>query len=418
VKIPAIIGILLVGLLAGACDNESSVPDLREQSFMKIYGSETRNEAVDLACYELENEMIILARAFESATTGSRDIMIVKTDMNGNNSSYFFTNSTGRDENPAEMVLNGTDIYIGGTITEGGEQDMMLARFSLVSNTFLWVKDYGEDGKDEAAYSIELQGGEIVLAGVAEDSIDIDNDQDPDVFGQVKNIRIIDTEGTEILESPRKNPGHISDIQRFNANVYHSLSQEIDPVTGEVNVQLDVGLFDGNFGTGYSPQIEGNDFPVNLIRLNSRILALGYMGDRPVNPQESTGTFLLMASYDRNNGNIIPGTASFVNAGFGEIKIIPTKMSQVETNQFLILGTEKAGNVNVIRMIRFEDAGDGTFNILWNLAYGSARDGDRAASVIARSQNEIYFDATIYFQSLSYTKIAMFKTDGDGQLDF
>jgi hypothetical protein len=389
--------------------------DLKEQSFMKIYGSETRNEAVDLIFNDAENEMIILARAFENATSGSRDIMIIKTDLNGNNSSYFFTNTTGIDEDPADMVINGSEIYIGGTITANGEQDMMLARFSLSSNTFLWINAYGEPGKDEAAYSIELQTDEIILAGVAEDSIDIDGDQDPDVIGWVKNIRIIDMEGTQIFESPRKNPGYIRDIHRFNANVYHSLSQEINPVTGEVNVQIDVGLFDGNFGSGFSPQIEGNDFPVNLIRLNSKILALGYLGNTPANPDISLGLFMLVASYDRNNGNIISGTETVVDEGFKDLDIIPTRMVQAENNQYLILGT---GNENDIRMIRVEDAGNGIFNILWNKVYGSARGGDRAGSVVAKTQNELYFDATIYFQSPGYTKIALFKTGGNGQLDF
>jgi hypothetical protein len=397
-----------------SCDNKSTVPDLRERSFIKIYGGETKNEAVDLIYNAPEDEMLILAKAYEIGGEGSRDIMIIKTDLNGNNSSYFFTYSTGTDEDPVQMVLDGSDLYIAGTLTHNGEKDMMLARFSLNTNTFLWVNSFGEPNKVEEALSVEVQSNEIVLAGNAQDSIDIDDDQNVDVFGVVKNVRIIDADGNQILESPRKNPGYIKDLLRFNANVYHSLSQEIDPVTGDVNVQIDVGLFDGNFGTGYAPQIEGNDFPVNLIRLNTKVMALGFIGDQPQNPGQSLGAFLMEASYDQNNGNLINNTKRIVEEPFNSLDIIPSKMIQVASNQFLILGT---GNNNSIRLIKFEYTGTGNYNLLWDYPYGTGRQEDEAATVISNGSNDIYFNATIYFQG-SLTKVALFKTDGNGQLDF
>jgi len=397
-----------------SCDNKSTVEPRQEKSFVKIYGSETRNEAVDLIYNESEEEMIILARAFEVGFSGSRDIMIIKTDANGNNSNYFFTNTTNVDENPVQMALVGSDLYIAGTLENNEEIDMMLARFSLNTNTFLWINAYGEPGKDESAFSIDVTSGQIILAGSAEDSIDIDDDQNLDIFGTVKNVRIIDPEGNEILESPRKNSGFVKDIKRFNANVYHSLSQEIDPVTGEVNVQIDVGLFDGNFGTGYAPQLSGNDFPVNLIRLDSKIIALGYRSDRVDDPQQSNGTFLLVAAYDPINGNLISSSSRTILEGFETLDIIPSKMVQVETDQFLILGN---ANDNSIRLIKFIDTGN-DYQFLWNNVFGSFRPSDETATVLAIQNNEYYFNATIFFQSEDFTKIALFKTDENGRLDF
>lgn len=409
-------GVIWMGIIMGvwSCDNKTTVPDLREKSFIKIYGSDTKNEAVDLVFNEPENELIILAKAYESGGEGSRDIMIIKTDLNGNNSSYFFTFTTGRDEDPVQMVRDGTEIYIAGTLTENGEKDMMLARFSLNTNTFLWVNSYGEPGKIEEALSLDVQAGEIVLAGQAQDSIDIDDDQNVDVFGIVKNVRIIDSDGNQILESPRKNPGKIKDLKRLNANVYHSLSQEIDPVTGDVNVQIDVGLFDGNFGTGYAPQIEGNDFPVDLIRLNTKVLALGFMGNQAQNPTQSLGVFLMVSSYDRNNGNLVSNTSELITEPFTGLNVIPVKMVQVESNQYLILGT---GNDNTLRLVKFEETVEGDYNLLWDYPYGTNRPEDRAASVFSDESNDIYFDATIYFQG-PLTKVALFKTDQNGRLDF
>ena len=405
------LGIIITGL---SCDNKSTIPDLREKSFIKIYGGETKNEAVDLVYNEPENELIILAKAYEIGGEGSRDIMIIKMDLNGNNSSYFFTYTTGRDEDPVQMVRDGTELYIAGTLTENGEKDMMLARFSLNTNTFLWVKGFGEPNKEEAALSVEVQGNEIILAGNAQDSIDIDDDQNVDVFGIVKNIRIIDSDGNQIIESPRKNPGTIKDILRFNANVYHALSQEIDPVTGDINVQIDVGLFDGNFGTGFAPQIEGNDFAVDLIRLNTRVLALGFIGDQAQNPGLSLGTFLLESYYDQNNGNLIKTTSKVIHEPFNSLDIIPSKMLEVEPDQFIILGT---GNNHTIRLIKFEEAADGNFNLLWDYPYGTNRPEDKAAAVLSDESNDIYFNATIFFQG-TLTKIALFKTDQNGRLDF
>jgi hypothetical protein len=395
-----------------SCDTKSTVEPRQEKTFIKIYGSETGNEAVDLIYDAPEQEMIILAKAYETGFEGSRDIMILKTDASGNNSNYFFTNTTGTDEDPMEMALLGSDVYIAGTIETNGERDMMLARFSLATNTFLWVNAYGEPGKDESAFSLDIQSGQIVLAGSAEDSIDIDDDQNLDVIGTVKNVRIIDPEGIEILESPRKNPGYVKDIQRFNSNVYHSLSQEIDPVTGEVNVQIDVGLFDGNFGTGYAPQIEGNDYPVNLIRLNTKILALGYKeiaGD----PQRSSGMFLLVSSYDQTNGNLFASSSQTVEEGFEELEIVPAKMVQVHPDQFLILGTD---NNDMIRLIKFIDQGN-EFQIAWNNVYGTFPREDNAASVLTNQNNEYYFNATVYFQSDEFKKIALFKTNVNGHLN-
>jgi hypothetical protein len=312
------------------------------------------------------------------------------------------------------MVRDGTELYIAGTLTENGEKDMMLARFSLNTNTFLWVNSYGEPGKIEEALSVDVQAGEIVLSGYAQDSIDIDDDQNVDVFGIVKNVRIIDPDGNQILESPRKNPGKIKDLMRLNANVYHSLSQEINPVTGDVNVQIDVGLFDGNFGTGFAPQIEGNDFPADMIRLNTKLLALGFMGDQPQNPTRSLGIFLMVASYDRNNGNLISNTSKVIEEPFDGLQIIPAKMVQVESNQYLILGT---GNDSTLRLIKFEETAGGDYHLLWDYPYGTDRPEDRAASVFSDESNDIYFNATIYFQG-PLTKVALFKTDAKGRLDF
>ena len=409
-------GIIWLGILFGllSCDNKSTIPDLREKSFIKIYGGETKNEAVDLVYNEPDNELIILAKAYEIGGEGSRDIMIIKMDLNGNNSSYFFTYTTGRDEDPVQMVRDGTELYIAGTLTDNGEKDMMLARFSLNTNTFLWVKGFGEPNKVEEAMSVEVQANEIILAGNAQDSIDIDDDQNVDVFGIVKNVRIIDIDGNQIIESPRKNPGTIKDILRFNANVYHSLSQEIDPVTGDINVQIDVGLFDGNFGTGFSPQIEGNDFPVDLMRLNTKVLALGFIGDQPQDPSLSLGVFLLESSYDQNNGNLINNTSKVIYEPFNSLDIIPSKILQVGSNQFLILGT---GNNHTVRLIKFEEAADGNYNLLWDYPYGTNRPEDKAAAVLSDEGNDIYFNATIYFQG-TLTKVALFKTDQNGRLDF
>jgi hypothetical protein len=408
--------VMMVEILS--CDNKTNLPDFREKSFIKVYGSETSNEAVDLVYNGPENELIILAKADDGGEQGSRDIMLIKTDLNGNNSSYFFTYTTGIDEDPVRMVREGTELYIAGTLTENGEKDMMLALFSLNTNTFLWVNAYGEPGRDEEALSVDLQGNEIVLAGNAQDSIDIDDDQNVDVFGIVKNVRIIDMEGNEILESPRKNPGKIKDIRRFNENVYHALSQEIDPVTGDVNVQIDVGLFDGNFGNGFAPRIEGNDFPVNMIRLNSKILALGFMGNIPQNPDNSLGTFLLVSSFDRVNGNLIGNTSAVIQEPFSSLDVIPSKMVQAESNHFLILGTSKTGNNNTIRLIKFEETPEGRYNLLWDHPYGTQKPEDQAASVLPDENNDIYFNATVYFLQSPLTKVALFKTDVNGQLDF
>jgi hypothetical protein len=396
-----------------SCGTKSTVEPRQDESFIKIYGSDTRNEAVDMVYHESTGEIIILARVFETGSSGSSDIMIIKTDANGNNSNYFINNTIGTDENPVQMVLSGSDVYIAGTLVTVGERDMMLARFSLTTNTFLWVNAYGETDKDESAFTLDIQSGEIVLAGSAVDSIDIDDDQNLDVIGTVKNVRIIDMDGNELIESPRKNPGFVKDIHRFNANVYHSLTQEIDPVTDELNVRIDVGLFDGNFGTGYAPQIPGNDFPVNLIRLDSKILALGFIGDQ-IDPQQSLGTFLLVASYDQTNGNIFTNSTKTVFEGFETLNIIPSKMVQVASNQFLILGT---ANDNSLRLIKFIDTGN-EFTIVWNNVYGNFRPSDEAASVLATENSEYYFNATVYFQSDNFTKIALFKTDENGRLDF
>jgi len=406
--------ILLMCLIS--CDNKSTIEPRQDITFLKIYGSETRNEAVDLIYNDQSQEIIILAKSFENGSSGSRDIMIIKTDLYGNNASYFFTNSTGIDEEPIAMDINGSDIYIAGAVIQEGEKDMMLAQFSLGTNTFLWVNAYGEQNKDETAFSIEIQSSEILLAGSAEDSIDIDNDQNFDVFGLVRNVRIVDMDGNQILESPRKNSGFVKDIKRFNVNVYHSLSQEIDPISGEVNTQIDAGIFDGNFGTGYSPQLEGNDFPVNLIRQDSRILALGFFSNQRNNPQESIGTFLFVAPYDQTNGNIISGSATIIRDSFFEtLEIIPVQLLQVESNRYLILGTD---NDNTIRLVKFEEGGSNTYNLLWDESFGTKRPGDEAGMVVSYN-SEYFFNATITFQSLSdFTKIGLFKTNSSGKLDF
>lgn len=132
--------------------------------FTKIYDTATIDTGYDLI--ELSDGGFAIVGTVKYPTTGVRDILIVRTDLNGNVLWDRIYGGVADEIGSSIVELSNGDLIVGGTTTSfgAGAEDMYLLRVNA-SGEVVWEKTFGDSLRDVGAGVVLADDGNILFAG-------------------------------------------------------------------------------------------------------------------------------------------------------------------------------------------------------------------------------------------------------------
>lgn len=390
-----------------ACENEFTVKPKQEQSFTKIYGEQFQHQAVDIIYHESSDYIFMLVTKAQGPVIGdnpaNNDIMIIRTTPDGNNVRYYSTD-TEIDEIPRSMIVINDILYITGGIKEADNSTLMLSKFNIAADSFETTYQFPQFGNADGYDLTTDQSNYLWISG----SVFIN---DTSRWFITRHILGQEMNAVEALNNGTS--GIIKRIDHYQRDQFFLMAQ-----TGsEENVNMLLQSNTADFAGGkFTEDLPGVAIPGDFIRGFNTLSAVGYFQNTGIDslPQ---GTFLLNVDFNNITGDLVTDTQEIINEGTYLERLenfIPRKFTRTPENDHLIYGTSATTNNSFIRLVKINN----THQLVWDRFYGTGSVGEKAGNLIQNGSNELYFNATVVYQGSDPTKVALFKTNSEGHLNF
>lgn len=402
--------IFLVFLFIG-CDTSENISPRNTETFIRLFGGEFQDKGIGITPLP-DNQIAILASTTETAViTGeesNRDIVIILTDSSGTSAELYTVGNPGFDESPSGIVYHDGDLYIGGTTNINGDKDFLFLKFSLGSKSVTSYTPIGQRDTSEVCFDIGLfenttVGDGVVLAG--EIGIN-DTTQSYDTWVSLDGDSI-----GSLIPSTRYD-GRTKSVVSFNRNYYLSLGEDQSLGLNTQNMKLSrVQYTNGVIGDSRDiTSSEGFFHATKLLLVNQNIvLSNGYQSSDGFT-NDSQGVVL---SENQTSPNF-PGSGDGNYVLLTDLLMLTTDIIRSVDGGYLLLGTDS--EQKVIRLVKLNFNLD---TIEWSEEYGTVGELDEAGSICQFPDGKIFFTASVSFQiGGTNTKIALYKTTADGQLDY
>lgn len=125
-------------------------------------------------CEDNSGNFYVAGTSFRSSSA-SLDLTVLKFDASGTNSwAYYFDGTASGDDIPAEIVTDGTDVFVtGGTENTSTGTDYITIKVKN-DGSEVWTNFYDHNSYADAAIEIDInQNGEIIVAGGSADQANL-----------------------------------------------------------------------------------------------------------------------------------------------------------------------------------------------------------------------------------------------------
>ena len=393
------------------CDTSDNISPRNTETFIRLFGGEYQDKGVGITALP-DNRIAILASTTETTVIAGeesdRDIVIILTDSSGTTAELYAIGNEGYDESPSGMVYYNGDLYIGGTTNINGDNDFLFLRFSLGSKSVTSYTPIGQRDTSEVCYDIALfenttVGDGVILVG--EIGIN-DTTQSYDTWVSFDGDSI-----GSLIPSARYD-GRTKSVVSFNQSDYIKLGEDQSLGLNTQNIKLSRVQY-SNGVAGDSRDItssEGFFHATKLLLVNQNIvLSNGYQSMEGF-ANDSQGVLL---SENQTSPNF-PGSGDGNYVFLDDLLMLTTDIIRSVDGGYLLLGTDSERKV--IRLVKLNFNLD---TIEWSEEYGTNGELDEAGSVCQFPDGKIFFTASVSFQiGGTNTKIALYKTTANGQLDY
>lgn len=125
-------------------------------------------------CEDNSGNFYVAGTSFRTSSS-SLELTVLKFNASGVNQwAYFFDGSASGDDIPAEIVTDGTNVYVaGGTESTSTASDFVTIKVKN-DGSVLWTKYYDHNSLDDVAVEVDInQSGDIIVSGGSADQANL-----------------------------------------------------------------------------------------------------------------------------------------------------------------------------------------------------------------------------------------------------
>jgi len=378
----------VLAIILFSCEKE--VSEKQADYFIKMYGSFQLDEGYD--AQKTSDGGVIIVGSSERATSGDKDIILIKVDKFGNEASWSPKYFGGDEDDAGYCVKIIDDGYIicGSTTTSNGDLDAIVFKTDTEGNMIGESKTFGGIFDDEAFCIVEKQTGgymfvgytstsftekELFVGRIDENLSNFDDSQSVKYNGQIVKIRKLGSTGFMAMGN-KYSGGTGNEVEYFYAPI------------NEAGNYSDYVLFDEESGNEtFSSFVVNNTDELHMVGTLSNIS--GTTGKILVNKIQNRQ---VVSSFTIDETGVFEGKDIALTANGG----------------YAILGTRSiAGDKDIV--LYFTDS-NGT--VLSSKSFGAT--GDQSAERFIYDENEIIILGRNFYDGNSM--ITLIKTDSEGNL--
>ncbi len=406
--------LILLFPLCWSCNSLVHFDPMYQKTFIKLYGGEYINNAVDFL--DLKDGGFVIVGYLKTTPAANEDILFIRTDSLGN---VVIQKKLG------DPSLNEEPIRI---LSINNEKEFIIAYNVVSGNTntgfLLHINENGE----------VLNQSQPFTNYVFNDMTVSSDDNNLFVTGIYNGINIcllnlsVQDFSAVYVNNTTNGIGQIIELNSRDKSKYNNLGVDKNGyISMHVLDQQFNDFLDVNGNIGYYSSV-----PVGLNQEDPSdyYYILGYNSSDF--PADSVGPFVTSvakpASLTVPNQYVNVKSNYFlpaINTTYTDISnIIPCGLLKFRVvnnkgdvfNNFLLLGSESNGSsTDAIRLLEL----DADFKIVKNLYFGTGAVGDKAIKMKVLPDNSVVFLATVNYQvGQPYSKIALYKLNSDLNLDY
>lgn len=149
------IAILFI-LLFVACKKDK-VQEVSNSSFQKYYGS--TNDEIGNEILEFDNHLYLIG---STEVNGDRDLLFIKTDLDGNQIFYNRIGSAGTQYGQALCKTTDGNFLLLGFSNEGANRDVLVLKVTP-NGQIIWTQNFGGPNEDYGVDVLELNNGNYFI---------------------------------------------------------------------------------------------------------------------------------------------------------------------------------------------------------------------------------------------------------------
>ena len=386
-------------LWLSSCDTEKNIAPRFDKTFIKLYGGDYKNQAVDLIALD-DGGFAILGSIISTSINQEQDILFLVTDSVGNVKIRKQIGDPTIGEQPVKMVHDTDGYVICGNLLNQPVDRVFIYRISNSADSVEY-KTYNNFIFNDMTETSD--NTKLVFTGVYQDT----------VMAELTIAR------SDLTDTSFVSNWWISYGVKVDKN-HTTEFPDTYKILGSINGDIVIKLWDLDKKDSYisvRDTANENSIPVDFLRGNyngDNYIIVGYNND-PSDPL-ADGPFVSEIKVENQVGKVIANhfitspTADYSN-------VIPSSLFKYESSNYLLLGTEKGPDISgKIRLLKL----DQNFNVLADKSFGTGA-GDQGVIMNILPDYSVIFLATVNYvpdKPGTYSKIALFKLTPDLSLDY
>ncbi len=401
--------LLIVGMAISfmGCNSSEAIPQDQEV-FIKLYGGNGSDEGYDIL--QLDDEGFILVGSTTSNTQGDKDVLIIRTDKDGNELWKNHIGRQGNDIGRSVILGNNNSLYICGESVQTalpvtGFRDVYVLNISTDNGSLLGEKVFGDSLRDEFGTDIinSVNNGFLITSTrVYPDSTVfymIETDQALNTLQE----RIARKRGSDSFSSASA----VNTSSDVSLNPYYCFGTVYESVVGVTKFLSFKFRTTGD--QAIDPEVygfnTGNSYCTDVIQSTDNGFYLsGYYQEGSVNQE------MVVKINDRRQEIWTKTYPNEYNRNVGETGIYQTADGGFLVTSVIQLDDPKNDEISLLRL---DAAGD----LVWRNTFGSD-DNDKGAGVVEMSDGGFAIVGTVGFEinTNSQSKMCLIKVNKDGNL--
>ncbi|MDZ7608267.1 MAG: hypothetical protein U5K79_22405 [Cyclobacteriaceae bacterium] len=399
--------ILGMALLFSSCNTSEVIPEDQEV-FIKLYGGNGSDEGYDIL--QLDDEGFILVGSTTSNTLGDKDVLVIRTDKDGNELWKSHVGRQGNDIGRSVILGNNGSLYICGESVQSalpvtGFRDVYVLNVSTADGNLISERVFGDSLRDEFGTDIinSVNNGFLITSTrVYTDSTVfymIETDQSLNPIQE----RIARKRGSDSFSSTSA----VSTSSDVSLNPYYCFGTVFESVLG-VNKFLSF-KFRTTGDQAIDPEVygfnTGDSFCTDVIQsTDNGFYMCGYFQEGNVSEE------MVVKINDRRQEIWTKTYPNEYNRSVGDAGIFQTADGGFVVTSVIQLDDPKNDEISLLRL---DAAGD----VVWRNTFGSDED-DRGAGVIEMNDGGFAIVGTVGFEinTNSQSKLCLIKVNKDGNL--
>jgi hypothetical protein len=412
--------IVCMSCLVFACDTKRNIEPAYKSFFVKYFGGDGDQTAVDFVLDEQDNSIIILGNSVTDQLTGNK-LYLVKVDADGNllwESQFGTKNDIAKD---IEFTIEGDLVVLANHNISDDDSDLKLLRVSLVNGEPMDSVTYGSPKVDVAQSVTPIQdGGFIVTGWTSFDETGVSDPNNPDesdIFHFRCNSSLVFDDVFWIGQFGAGTVDQGSKVFEYEPGVYYVFGNTDQVHQGNSAGKLNLFYYSlDNGGVNGSSDFLGdfdNDTEAKFVMEVPAVLGGGYL--LASTEHLPTGGVTIHATKLRTpltfNADNDEQFDRQVAIGARELVMQSASATVIGKQGYLMLANEQRETGDNIWLTKIDLSG----NEIWSVSYGSEEDDDNGAAVLELPNGRILVLGSVRLINNQY-KIVLMKLNSLGQL--